>query len=70
MHFRFTNDPYLDLCIGFLKNAGTEPTPREAIGLSLYHFLSIQYMYGDLCKHLGIDSSTDHPLIRFDSLLL
>ena len=31
MHIRFTNDPYLDLCIGFLKNAGTEPAPREAI---------------------------------------
>ena len=24
-------------------------------------FLSIQYVHGDLCKHLGIDSSTDHP---------
>ena len=23
-------------------------------------FLSIQYVHGDLCKHLGIDSSTDH----------
>ena len=23
--------------------------------------LSIQYVQGDLCKHLGIDSSTDHP---------
>ena len=24
-------------------------------------FLSIQYVHGDLCKHLGKDSSTDHP---------
>ena len=24
-------------------------------------FLSIHYVHGDLCKHLGIDSSTDHP---------
>ena len=24
-------------------------------------YLSIQYVHGDLCKHLGIDSSTDHP---------
>ena len=24
-------------------------------------FLSIKYVYGDECKHLGIDSSTDHP---------
>ena len=23
--------------------------------------LSIQYVHGDLCMHLGIDSSTDHP---------
>ena len=27
----------------------------------LRSFLSIQYVHGDLCKHLGIDSSTDHP---------
>ena len=26
----------------------------------LQSFLSIQYLHGDLCKHLGIDSSTDH----------
>ena len=25
----------------------------------LQSFLSIQYVHGDLCKHLGIDSSTD-----------
>ena len=24
-------------------------------------FLSNQYVHGGLCKHLGIDSSTDHP---------
>ena len=32
-------------------------------GLELHHFLSIHYMYvyGDLSKHLGIDSSTDNP---------
>ena len=24
-------------------------------------FLSIWQAHGDLCKHLGIDSSTDHP---------
>ena len=29
--------------------------------IKLDHFLSIQYVHGDLCKHLGIDSSTDHP---------
>ena len=27
----------------------------------LQSFLSIQYVHGDLYKHLGIDSSTDHP---------
>ena len=26
----------------------------------LQSFLSIQYVLGDLCKHLGVDSSTDH----------
>ena len=26
--------------------------------------LSIQYVHGDLCKHLGIDSSTDHPRLE------
>ena len=26
--------------------------------------LSIQYVHGNLCKHLGIDSSTDHPYIN------
>ena len=36
---------------------------EHAIGLKDYRirsFLSIQYVHGDLCKHLGIDSSTDH----------
>ena len=27
----------------------------------LQSFLSIQYVHGDLCKHLGIDLGTDHP---------
>ena len=30
-------------------------------------FSSIQYVHGDLCKHLGIDSSTDH-LDRYSNL--
>ena len=32
-------------------------------------FLSIRYADGDLCKHLGIDLSTDHPCkhLRIDS---
>ena len=31
----------------------------------LQSFLSIQYVHGDLCKHLGTDSSTDRiPFIR------
>ena len=36
---------------------------KHAISLKDYRirsFLSIQYVHGDLCKHLGIDSSTDH----------
>ena len=32
-------------------------------------FLSVQYVHGDLCKHLGIDSSTDHP-DRYSNLFL
>ena len=37
---------------------------KHAICLKDYRIrslLSIQYVHGDLCKHLGIDSSTDHP---------
>ena len=36
-------------------------TEKHAICLKDYRiksFLSIQYVHGDLCKHLGIDSST------------
>ena len=33
----------------------------------LQFFLSIQYVHGDLCKNLGIDSSTDH---RYSNLFL
>ena len=29
----------------------------------------MQYVHGDLCKHLGIDSSTDHP-DRYSNLFL
>ena len=32
-------------------------------------FLSIRYAHGDLCKHLGIDSSTDHS-DRYSNLFL
>ena len=32
-------------------------------------FLSFQYEHGDLCKHLGIDSSTDHR-DRYSNLFL
>ena len=32
-------------------------------------FLSIQYVYGDLCKHLGIDSSIDQD-DRYSNLFL
>ena len=30
-------------------------------GLYNYIIFKYQYVYGDLCRHLGIDSSTDHP---------
>ena len=45
---------------------------KNAICLKDYRlqsFLSIQYVHGDLCKHLGIDSSTDHP-DRYSNLFL
>ena len=45
---------------------------KHAICLKDYRlqsFLSIQYVHGDLCKHLGIDSSTNHP-DRYSNLFL
>ena len=38
-------------------------------GLLTSIILSIQYVLGNLCKHLGIDSSTDHP-DRYSNLFL
>ena len=38
-------------------------------GLKTSIILSIQYVHGDLCMHLGIDSSTDHP-DRYSNLFL
>ena len=43
------------------------PYAKETIELD--HFLSSQYVHDDLCKHLGIDSSTDHP-DRYSNLFL
>ena len=37
------------------------PSPQE--DYRIRSFLSIRHAHGDLCKHLGIDSSTDHPAI-------
>ena len=45
---------------------------KHAICLKDYRirpFLSIRHAHGDLCKHLGIDSSTDH-LDRYSNLFL
>ena len=45
---------------------------KHAICLKDYRIssiLSIQYVHGNLCKHLGIDSSTDHP-DRYSNLFL
>ena len=45
---------------------------KHAICLKDYRirsFLSTQYVHGDLCEHLGIDSSTDHP-DRYSNLFL
>ena len=45
---------------------------KHAIFLKDYRirsFLSIRHAHGDLCKHLGKDSSTDHP-DRYSNLFL
>ena len=65
---------YVDLVV-FTRIAGTSYTgsgrywcnyyvEKQVICLKDYRIrslLSIQYVHGDLCKHLGIDSRTDHP---------
>ena len=38
-------------------------------GYRIRSFLSIHYVHGDLCKHLEVDSSTDHP-DRYSNLYL
>ena len=44
----------------FLKNMPYAKGPLE-----FNHFLSNQYMHGDLCKHLGIDLGTNRiPTIQ------
>ena len=51
---------------------GVYTKEKHAVCLKDYRlqsFLSIQYVYGDLCKHLGIDSSTDHR-DRYSNLFL
>ena len=42
---------------------------KHAICYRLQSCLSIQYVHDDLCKHLGIDSSTYHP-DRYSNLFL
>ena len=53
---------YVDLVV-FTRIAGSLKDYR------LQSFLSIQYVHGDLCKHLGVDSSTYHP-DRYSNLVL
>ena len=42
-------------------------------GIFNYQYVHVifkyQYVHGDLCKHVGIDSSTDHP-DRYSNLFL
>ena len=73
---------YVDLMV-FTRIAGTSWTgsgrywcsyykEKHAICLKDYRmrsFLSIRHTYGNLCNHLGIDSSTDHP-DRYSNLFL
>ena len=51
---------------------GVNTIEKHTICLKDYRirsFLSIHYVHGDLCKHLGMDSSTDHP-DRYSNLFL
>ena len=73
---------YVDL-MDFTRIAGTSWTgssrywclyyiEKHAICLKDYRirsFLSIRHAHGDLCKHLGIDASTDHT-DRYSNLFL
>ena len=73
---------YVDLLL-FTRIAGTSQAGCDRYWCkyyiekhAIYHkdnrlqpLLSIQYVHGDLCKHLGIDSSTDHP-DRYSNLFL
>ena len=48
--------------VGIFIFVGVNAIEKHAIcqrDYKLQSFLSIQYVHGDLCKHLGIDSSTD-----------
>ena len=53
---------YVDLVV-FTRIAIT------SIDYRLQSFLSIQYVHGDLCKHLGKDLSTNHS-DRYSNLFL
>ena len=82
-HYTLVNI-YVDLVV-FTRIAGTSKTgsgrywckyhiEKHVICLkdySIRSFLSIQYVHGDLCKHLGIYSSTDLGLgDRYSNLFL
>ena len=49
-------------CVVYSRFSGTLfPVSMIDGDYRLQSFLGIQYVHGDLCKHLGIDLSTDHP---------
>ena len=50
-----------DLCTFTYFNTIKKNMPYAKGTIYTSIILSIQYVHGDLCKHLGIDSSTDHP---------
>ena len=50
------------ILVGFYTIKKNMPYAKGTIDFN--HFLSIQYVHGDLCKHLEIDLSTDRiPII-------
>ena len=56
--------------VEFLSNTGPDALNNTKLSMLGHHWPASKLCnYGDLCKHLGIDSSTDHP-DRYSNLFL
>ena len=49
----------VDIFIFAAVNTILKSMPYANGNIDFNHFLCIQYVHGDLCKHLGTDSSTE-----------